>query len=94
MEKNEKCKIVKLFNIFHLDFYEKKKFLDQEYNIYINIVNTNISKSCFTKKIILEIEAMKIGRTYKSILKVAKKWNISIFDALELCKNFEERQTY
>lgn len=94
MKKNEKCKIVKLFNIFHLDFNEKRKFIDQEFEIYQNSVNDSITKRYFTEKIIIEIEAMKIGRTFKSILKVAKKWNISIIDALELCKNFEERQTY
>ena len=94
MNKNEKFKIVKLFNIFHLDLNEKRKFIDKEFKIYQNIFNSNISKRHFYEKIIVEIEAMKIGRTYKSILKVSKKWNISIFDALELCKNFEERQTY
>jgi hypothetical protein len=92
--KNEKCKIVKLFNIFHLNSNEQKKFIDKEFEIYHNICNSNITKRYFTKKIIIEIEAMKIGRTYNSILQVSKRWNISIIDALELCKNYEERQTY
>ena len=49
------------------------------------------------KKIIIHFKikrkAKKINRNIKSIYRISKQWKISLEDAYDLCKNFEERQT-
>ena len=72
---------------------DELNYINTEYAVFNNKNNkNNISLIDFKKRVIIEKEAMKIGRTYKSINKISKRWKISEKDALELCKNLEERQ--
>ena len=69
---------------------DELKYINTEYSVFNK--NNNLSLLDFKNRVILENEAMKIGRTYKSIKNISRRWKISEKDALELCKNFEERQ--
>ena len=71
---------------------DELKYINTEYSVFTKKKNNTLSLSDFKNRVILENEAMKIGRTYKSIKTVSRRWKISEKDALELCKNFEERQ--
>ena len=64
-----------------------------DYNKFLEFTKSKNTYEEFMIRLKIEKDALKIGRTFKSIANVARRWCISLKDALELCKNFEERQS-